>query len=100
MQSKSVITFIRRTNMAEIIIQLDGGLVQDVLICGTGKITDAIVVDDDVEMCTDNLIKIKLDKNRTYTASVHMDGVHKLLKGSDVDKMVAAYLKKKRRKYA
>lgn len=83
--------------MAEIIIQLDGGLVQDVLICGTGKITDAIVVDEDVEMCDpDNLIKIKLNKDRTYIASVHMEGVHKLLKGSDVDKIVAAYLKKKK----
>jgi hypothetical protein len=81
--------------MSRIIIQLDGGLIQDVFLRGTGKVTGAVIVDEDVEMCDpDNLITVKIGRGKTYTASVHSNTVSRLPKDSDVDKIVKAYLKK------
>ena len=79
--------------MSKIIIQLDGGLVQDVFLRGTGKITGAIIVDEDVEMCDpDNLVSVEIEKDKVYTASVHSNKVSRLPKDSDVDKLVKVYL--------
>lgn len=81
--------------MSEIVIQLDGGLVQDVFLRGTGEITKAVIVDEDVEMCDpDNLLSVELGKGKVYTASVHTNTVSQLPIDSDVDKMVARYLNK------
>jgi hypothetical protein len=81
--------------MSKIIIQLDGGLVQDVYLWGRGKITKAIIVDEDIEMCDPDLfVEVKLGRGETYKASVHSNTVSKLPKGSDVEKMVKAYLTK------
>jgi hypothetical protein len=80
----------------QIVIQLDGGLVQDVFLRGTGKITKAIIVDEDVEMCDpDNIITVPLGQRGKYKATVHSNTVPRLPKDSDVDKMVRAYLNKK-----
>ena len=82
--------------MSKVIIQLDGGLVQDVFLRGTGKISRAVIVDEDVEMCDpDNLITVKDGQGKTYTASVHSNTVSRLPKDSDVDRIVKAYLSKK-----
>jgi len=79
----------------QIVIQLDGGLVQDVFLRGRGKITGAVIVDEDVEMCDpDNLITVKIGRGKTYEAAVHSNTVSRLPKDCDVDKMVKAYLKK------
>jgi len=81
--------------MSEIVIQLDGGLVQDVFLRGEGTITKAIIVDEDVEMCDpDNLLSVEIGKGKVYTASVHSNTVTPLPVDSDVDKMVATYLNK------
>jgi hypothetical protein len=81
--------------MSKIIIQLDGGLIQDVFLQGTGKITKAIIVDEDVEMCDpDNLVTVKIGRGKTYTTSVHSNTVSRLPEGCDVEKIVEAYLKK------
>lgn len=85
--------------MAEIIIQLQGGLVQDVFICGRGKVTDAIVVDEDVEGADPEditTVKVGTGKNRRlYDACIHMEGISKLPVGSDVDKIITKYLKRR-----
>ncbi|MBE3144538.1 MAG: hypothetical protein IMZ61_11535 [Planctomycetes bacterium] len=84
--------------MSKIIIQLDGGLVQDVFLRGTGKITNAIIVDEDVEMCDpDNIVTTKIKGNKTYAAAVHTNPVSNLPKGSDVDNIVKEFLKKGRK---
>jgi hypothetical protein len=81
--------------MSEIIIQLDGGLVQDVFLRGTGEITKAIIVDEDVEMCDlDNVLSTNIGRGETYRASVHSNEVTPLPVDSDVDKMVTTYLNK------
>jgi len=80
--------------MSQIIIQLQGGLVQDVFICGTGKVSDAIVVDEDAQGADPKEItKVSLGRGRKYEACIHTEGVTKLPKGSDVDKIVTKYLK-------
>jgi hypothetical protein len=82
--------------MSRIIVQLDGGLVQDVFIQGRGKIIGAVIVDEDVQMCDpDNFVQVKIGRGKMYTASVHSNTVSRLKKDCDVDKMVKAYLKKK-----
>jgi hypothetical protein len=83
--------------MSRIIVQLDGGLVQDVFLRGTGKINGAIIVDEDVEMCDPDLIvTVPIGKRTYYKASVHSNTVSKLPKDSNVDKMVKAYLDRKK----
>ena len=80
----------------QIVIQLDGGLVQDVFLRGRGKITGAVIVDEDVEMCDPDLfVEVKIGRGKTYKAAVHTNSVSRLPKDCDVDKMVKAYLKKK-----
>ena len=81
--------------MSRIIIQMDGGLVQDVFIQGRGKITNAIIVDEDVEMCDPDLIVTVPIGRGKYRASVHSNSVSRLPKDSDVDRIVKAYLSKK-----
>lgn len=78
--------------MAKIIIQLNGGLVSNTYIKGTGKVTKCIIVDYDVEG-SDDYLTAKAEDGSEQEAFVHTDGPFKLPKGSDVDLMVKAYLK-------
>lgn len=87
--------------MSEIIIQLDGGLVQDVFIKGKGKPTSAIVVDEDIEGAIKKdivsvIIHDKDLKNFKYEAFIHSDRVIKLPKGCPVDMIVSKYKKQKK----
>ena len=87
--------------MAKIIIQVQGGLVQDVFIKGRGKLTKAIVVDEDVENYVPKMItSVKLTeyqlgarntKPATYKAHIHTEEITRLPKNSDVDKIVKEY---------
>ena len=80
--------------MSEIIIQLDGGLVQEVFIRGKGIPTKAIVVDEDVEG-TDDYTSINIGKSKIpYEACIHTERIARLKKGCDVDLIVKEYLKK------
>jgi hypothetical protein len=85
--------------MSKIIIQLQGGLVQEVFIQGKGIPSKAVVVDEDVEGSDDiTVVKLPAEKLRRrggvlYEACVHTEGLAKLRKGCDVDRMVKKYLK-------
>lgn len=80
--------------MSKIIIQLQGGLVQEVFIQGTGAPEDAIVVDEDVEGADlEDITTIKLKDGSDYEACIHTEAINKLPKGRDVDNIVKEYLK-------
>ena len=84
--------------MSQIIIQLQGGLVQDVFIKGKGIPTKAIVVDEDFEGAdpkdiTSVIIKREGMANSEYEACIHTEGIRVLPKNSDVDMIVKKYLK-------
>jgi hypothetical protein len=87
--------------MSKIIIQLQGGLVQDVFLRGTGKVNGYITVDEDYEGADDEEItKVEIIRDKTPdTYEAVCGGPYKLgdlPKGSDVDKMVTAFLKEKK----
>ena len=80
--------------MSKIIIQLQGGLVQEVFIQGKGIPSKAIVVDEDVEGADlAEITTIKAASGSSYEACVHTEGLSKLPKNSAVDLMVKEYLK-------
>jgi hypothetical protein len=80
--------------MSKIIIQLMGGLVQDVFIKGKGVPTRAIVVDEDVEGADpEDITTVKIGKDETYEACIHTEALNKLPQGSDVDLIIKKYLK-------
>jgi hypothetical protein len=73
---------------------MQGGLVQEVFIRGTGAPTKAIVVDEDVEGAdSEDITTIKSDGGFDYEACIHTEALNKLPRNSDVDKIVKAYLK-------
>jgi hypothetical protein len=81
--------------MSKIIIQLQGGLVQDVFIKGRGIPTKAITVDEDVEGTdSEDITSINLKGKKTYEACLGTWDINKLPKDSDVDRIVKAYSKK------
>ena len=81
--------------MSKIIIQLQGGLVQDVFIQGRGIPTKAIVVDEDVEGSdAEDITSVKLSRKKTYEAWIHTADINRLHKDTDVDRIVKAYQKK------
>jgi len=85
--------------MSTIIVQLQGGLVQDVFLRGTGKPTKYITIDEDFEGADPDDITSVFYFRCASGRSLHeaVCGCHKispLPKGSDVDKMVKAYLNK------
>jgi hypothetical protein len=85
--------------MSKIIIQLQGGLVQEVFIQGKGIPTKAIVVDEDVDGAdSDEITSVKVDygtikDDTTYEACVHTEAISKLPAGSDIALIVKKYLK-------
>lgn len=89
--------------MSKIIIQLQGGLVQEVFIQGKGIPTKAIVVDEDVEGAEpDNITSVRIKTEKTslgrgtfeYEACIHTEAINVLPRGSDVDCIIKAYIKK------
>lgn len=80
--------------MSKIIIQLQGGLVQDVFIKGTGNPTKYITVDEDEDADPTEQTTVKIGRGKTYRAVCGMHAISKLPKGSDVDHIVIKYLKK------
>jgi hypothetical protein len=87
--------------MSKIIIQLQGGLVQDVFLKGTGKVTGYITVDEDYEGADDEEITaVNIPASGTEVPYEAVCGgpyeVKNLPKESDVDKMVTKFLKEKK----
>jgi hypothetical protein len=81
--------------MSKIIIQLQGGLVQEVFLQGQGLPTKALVVDEDVEGADPQEITTVLLKDRTYEACIHTETISKLPENSDVAHIVSKYPKGK-----
>jgi hypothetical protein len=84
--------------MSSIIVQLQGGLVQDVFLRGRGKPTKYITVDEDSEGADpDDITSVKVDygtlkDDHDYEAVCGCYKISQLPKDSDVAKMVKAYL--------
>jgi len=76
--------------MSIIVIQLQGGLVQDVFVKGTGAPTKAVVVDEDTEGADDPLTYIGEDGDK-HQACIHTQDISKLSKGCDMALAVKAY---------
>lgn len=83
--------------MSKLIIQVGGGLVQDVFKKGLGVIEEVITVDFDVDdsLSDPGNIKIPFGKAGYIEADVQKMRVRRLPKDCDVDKIVKAYLKKR-----
>lgn len=77
--------------MSKLIIQLQGGLIQDVFNMGTGTIKKVIVVDHDINDAPMNITVTGKDGD-TFTAAVHSMPINKLPKDCDVERLVKAYL--------
>jgi hypothetical protein len=76
-----------------IIIQLQGGLVQDIFIKGK-NLTDlrAIIVDEDVEGADpERITETRSADGGLLEACVHTEVIKQLPKNSDMDKIVKAY---------
>jgi len=81
--------------MSRIVIQMEGGLVQDVFISGIGKPTTAVIVDFDTEGATEEeLTSAVLENGWGIDACIHTEKLHTLPKKSDVARLVKAYDKK------
>jgi hypothetical protein len=90
--SRGLIFDRRNADMSKIIIQLQGGLVADVFVVGTGTPTEIIVIDEDTDGVGDeDLTMVKLGKRGTYEAVVHSETPNPLPEDSDVAKMVRAF---------
>jgi hypothetical protein len=89
--------------MSKIIIQIQGGLVQDVFKVGSGKLTGYITVDEDAEGAEDfTTVKCKTKNDPlgkgTFNYEAVCGGAYKisnLPKRSDVARMVNKFLKEK-----
>ena len=82
--------------MSKIIIQIQGGLVQDTFISGRGKLTETIVVNEDVEDADSNdpkITSVRLGRSKTYEACIHATDINRLPKGSDVDRIIKQWEK-------
>lgn len=89
--------------MAKIIIQISGGLVQEVFIKGKGIPTKAIVVDEDAEGSDmEDITTVEIPGGtcdskgkctRDYDAVIHTEAINVLPKNSDIDRIVKAYQK-------
>jgi hypothetical protein len=81
--------------MAEIVVHLDGGLVQWVYKRGRGEITGCVIVDCDTEGADEDELTVTTnDKGETIDAVVHDEGFVSLKPGCEIDRLVDAYDKK------
>ena len=82
--------------MSRIVIQMEGGLVQDVFISGIGKPTTAVIVDFDTEGADDQELTSIDDTGgwKRIDACIHTEKLHTLPRKSDVARLVKAYDKK------
>lgn len=79
-----------------IVIQLQGGLVQEVFRDVTGDLTSAIIVDEDTEGADpEEITKVTLRNGREYQACIHTEEIGILPIDSDVSWIVQEYLKNK-----
>jgi len=83
--------------MSKIIIQLQGGLVQDVFLRGTGRNTGYITVDEDYDGAdAEDITTVKAKTGDDYEAVCGGPyKISRLPKDSDVGKMITAFLKAK-----
>jgi hypothetical protein len=81
--------------MSKIIIQLQGGLVQDVFLRGRGKPTKYVTIDEDEDADPKDQTEVKLGRGKTYRAVVGCHEVSRLPQKSDVAHIVNKYLKEK-----
>jgi hypothetical protein len=80
--------------MSKIIIQLQGGLVQEVFITGKGTPTKAIIVDEDTEgVDRDETTYYTTEDGNSAEACIHTEDIAKLRPGCDMDNAVKTYLK-------
>jgi hypothetical protein len=77
--------------MSIIVIQLQGGLVQDVFVSGKGAPTLVYVVDEDVDDIDEECLTKYETESGSYEAAIHTDSVKPLPKGSDMALAVKAY---------
>jgi hypothetical protein len=81
--------------MAELVIQLEGGLVQWVYKRGSGEITGSVVIDFDTEGSDkDEITSVKGDDGNPTEAVIHDEGFITLEPGSEIDRLIEAYNKK------
>jgi len=79
--------------MSRIIIQLEGGLVQDVFIKGSDVPTKAVVVDFDTEDLEGNKVTKTRDVNGVQMeAAIHTEAINELPKGCDISRLLKAYM--------
>lgn len=80
--------------MSTIIIQLQGGLVQDVFVKGTGQATKAVVIDEDTEMLDgDRITEARSEDGALLEATIHTERVKPLPKGCDMERLLKEYYK-------
>jgi len=79
--------------MSTIIIQLEGGLVQDVFIKGTGKPSKATIVDFDIEGMVDGYTQAYDKEDCLLEAAIHTESIHKIPIDCDLDRLFKAYKK-------
>ena len=81
--------------MAELVIQLEGGLVQWVYKRGKGEITGSVVIDFDTEGADkDEVTTVTGDDDRPTEAVIHDEGFVTLKPGCEIDRLIEAYNKK------
>lgn len=78
--------------MSRIIIQMEGGLVQDVFIQGIGKPTQAVIVDYDFEGADDDEITEARDTDGgLLEACIHTEKLNTLPKKCEISALLKAY---------
>jgi len=77
--------------MSTIIIQMQGGLVQDVFVSGKGAPNLVYVVDEDVEDIDDECLTRYETESGSHEAVIHTDSVKPLPLNCDMDKAVKAF---------
>lgn len=82
--------------MSEIIIQLQGGLVQEVFIKGTGVPRRAVIVDEDTEGAEiDDITIVNVGRGKgiriPYEACIHAESINRLKRGCDIDRIVKQF---------
>jgi hypothetical protein len=77
--------------MAELVIHLEGGLVQWAYKRGKGAINGCVIVDFDTEGADPDEITSIKGEDGVVEGILHDEGIVPLKKGCDIDKLIAAY---------